>query len=362
MALLFWEGFDFYPSLNDLVTAKPEVAPGYMVGFGSYPNYQSSEGRFGRYSIGGGYWVYWGKIDVVSYNATELYTGRAIKHPVNNGLICFWGNNGGGTNQPDIWSYVDNGTVYVYRYNSSGTNILLGQSEARIFKYNIWNWIEMRCKLSTDNASTDGIVEFWLNGNRIINLTNVTTKRSNTTTCFQGVNFQSGINTNGGEWRVDDIYITDTTGPAPWNGRLGDLRIVTVSPNYDVGANSGTPSTGNTHWGVIDERPYNTSDYLTIPNTPGNKETFYINNIPTIANSIFAVSVMSVQQKSDAGTCNTHTFLTSNNSGYTSNSNTIQLTTTYSGWVDYYITNPETGNSWSYSEISNTQIGLEIDP
>lgn len=361
MALLFWEGFDSYSSISQLMIAKPHVQGSYYTAFGSIPEFTTNAGRFGGCAGIQGYWTGWGLINISGFaNPTELYTGRAVRVGGDNGLICFWGN-AGGTGYADVFLYCASGFISAYRVNASDQNVLLGTAPVGNFTINTWHWLEARCKMSTNNASNDGIVEVWLNNQLIISNTSCTTKRSNTSTYYMGTNLITGTTTNTPSCYWDDIYITDTSGPAPWNGRLGDLRIATVSPNFDVGANSGTPSTGSTHWGVIDERPYNTSDYLTIPNTPGNKETFYINKIPTIANSIFGVSVVSVQQKSDAGASNSHTVLVSNNSGYVSNSNTRSLSTSWAIYVDDFVVNPESNTNWTYADFSNTQIGLVID-
>jgi hypothetical protein len=360
MALIFYEGFDTYNSLTELRSARPYVDPGYYVAFSGYPNFQTNEGRFGGKSFGGGYWVYWGLINITSFTTdTELYTGRAVKLPINDeGLICFYGNVGG-TNSPDVYVTVSAGVIYAYYVNSGGTNILLGQSSIR-FQYNIWHYIEARCKMSTDNTTSDGIVEVWLNNEKIISNTSCVTKKSNTSTTWLGINFSSATVTNGGEWRNDDIYITDTTGPAPWNTRLGDIRIASIVPSADVGANTGTPSTGSTHWGVIDELPYNTSDYLTIPNSSGNAEKFAHAPIPTVPSKIFSISSSMYVLKSDVGSANIRSILVSNTSGYQSNANTTYLNTNYTRYVDVFDKNPETGNTWTSGEFSNTLIGVEV--
>jgi hypothetical protein len=379
MALLFWEGFDSITTWQEMFSMIPNFVTTWDLSQGGATiatNWSSTSGRYGGGSTYPGVADGWGRIYLSSI-PSEVYTGRAIYLGITAagpvcGIVCFWGNdkNNAGYSQdgpaPDIWlEHAGAGVLRVYnstngaswsssRYGA-GSGVLIGTTPAGTFRPYSWQWIEVRCKMSSSNTTNDGIVEVWLNGTKIISNTSCITKSNNAATGYFGVNTNSSY---GGA--TDDIYVTDTTGAAPWNGRLGDVRITTAVPNWDVGANSGTPSTGTSHWAVVDETSYNTTDYLIIPNVVTNTERFYHTRLPTPAANIFAINPNIYALKSDAGVANIQPIIVANASGYYTNANTIVLTTSYLRYKDSITVNPETGLPWTDTEFTNTQIGVVV--
>jgi len=288
----------------------------------------------------------------------ELYTGRAVRVGGDNGLICFWGN-AGGTGSPDVFLYCASGFISAYRVNASDQNVLLGTAPVGNFTINTWHWLEARCKMSTNNASNDGIVEVWLNGQLIISNTSCTTKRSNTSTYYMGTNLITGTTTNTPSCYWDDIYILDTTGSAPWNTRLGDCRIATIKVNADAGPNQGVVASGNSnHYVAVSDVPYDSADYITLPaSSSGSGEIFGHATLPsTNTFSILATAVVGVARKTDAG--NSAFKLSLKTGSNTYNSNTQYLSTSNAYFRQEWVTNPNTSSQWTVSEWANTNIGI----
>lgn len=385
MALLFWEGFDSYNNMVEISSRTTVSNVTILKDCTEWAAIEAGGGRFAGRCLRVFDSGYSGGQILFTNPVRELWTGKAIyifsssaaAFPTEGTTI------GGGcvlnaynmTGSLNFWNtechlqVKANGAIYAYLggtiryqyfaqyaggYNRQG---LLGNTSPGAFSFDAWHYLETRYRQSTSNTSSDGIIEVWIDNNQVLNITGVNTRVTNAVT---NVSSCMLAGTSGGYLTFDDVYVLDTNGSSPWNSRLGDIRIATVVPNTDVGANSGTPSTGTTHWGVIDERPLNTSDYLTIPNVANNTERFYISALPTVPGSIYGVAITSVQQKSDAGSCNTRTLLQSNTTGYIANSGVNTLTTSWTTYRDDYVLNPNTSSQWTVSEFANTQIGFEI--
>lgn len=380
MALLFWEGFDSFSSYTQLNGNVPGWNF-YWDSIGSSGMAQNliTAGRYGGQALYPGTQSesYWGKITFTSSAPDDIYTGRAINVGVPFGLLCFWGNStltsgyAGTGPAPDVWiEYIGTGALRVFNHQGAtwansiaygGGKNLIGTTALGVMRSGVYQWIEVRVKASTSNTTSDGIVEIWIEGIKVFSNTSCVTKANNSSTGYNGISTNS---LKGSGWGgADDFYITDTTGPAPWNGRLGDVRIANIVPNSDVpGANSGTPSTGTAHWSTVDELPFNTSDYIYIPNSPGSLERFNRTSLPTTPNTILAIAPSLWVLKSDAGTANLHNILYNNSSGYQVNGNTVSVSTSYARYRDSYDTNPETGLQWTNANVANLQLGVVIDP
>lgn len=356
MALLFWEGFDSYTSLTELQTARPLVSTAFSSGFGGNypPAWNNTGGRFNGKCLQNATYTLWGRVIVTtptksSYN--ELYTGRAVK-TTSGGLICFWGT----TNDtlPEVFVDVTGGQVRAWAGGNGVVtgSVLLGQTAPSIMSSG-WNWIEARAKISSTNSTPDGEFEVWLNNVKIISNTACITRYYNAATGYKGVNTQATVGIS------DDMYVLDTTGPAPWNTVLGDCRIATVPVVSDRGPNDGNVSTGNTnHWTVVDEIPFGTSDYIQFPTDVTNKgEMFGISNLPnTNVFSVIAATVVTVANKSDAGNA-VGKIVVRTNDTY-SNSNVAYLATSAEVLRYDILTHPVTGTLWSFSDLQSANVGF----
>lgn len=381
MALLFWEGFDSISSYTEL----NGNVPGWNfywdhTGFSGMAQNLIAAGRFGGQALypGTQSTSYWGKITFNSSAPNEIYTGRAVSLGTPLGLLGFWGNStlaagyAGNGPPPDVWiEYIGSGALRVFNHQNGATwansisygggKNLIGNTSPGAMRHGTYQWLEVRVKASSSNTTADGIVEIWIEGIKVFSNTSCVTIANNSSTGYNGIT----INTlkDSAWFGADDFYVTDTTGSAPWNTRLGDVRIANIVPSSDVpGANSGTPSTGTAHWSTVDELPYNTSDYVYIPNSSGSLERFNKTALPTTPNTILAIAPSVWAKKSDAGIANLHNILISNSSGYQVNGNTVSISTGFVRYRDSYTTNPETGLQWSFANVANLQLGVVIDP
>jgi len=356
MALIDWNGLDFFSSSAEFAAANPRYNGPYNGYYGA-PDYVYTTG--GRYGNGGRLYIDGNYnnsfiMDISDKAVNNVWTGRSQNSPssgavANTYLFVARSNTG---IEATVTVELD-GTVKVYR-GDKGT--LLGNSASGVFTRNTWTWLDIYYKMDT----TTGGVEVWIDNSRVVSVTGANTKQfgSTSNTIISSVTIATA-----GTASNDDYYILDTTGAAPWNTRLGDVRIANIVPSSDVpGANSGTPSTGTAHWSTVDELPYNTTDYVYIPNSSGSLERFNKTSLPSLPNTILAIAPAVWAKKSDAGIANLHNILISNSSGYQVNGNTVSITTGFVRYRDSYTTNPETSAQWTNANVANLQLGVVIDP
>lgn len=374
MALIFWEGFDSYSTLADLYTAERlNYNLSYLSSF-SYGNYTFSAtgGRFGGRAVQdcAVSFAGIGTADlsrVVFINpVNEVWTGRAIKRNISGGYLVLQCINMTGSDPMPCDGMIRaeaDGSIVVsrsatYGWWSDGTwGTTIGNTAPGVFTNGVWNFIETRWKQSTTTTSSDGIVEVWLNNNLVLSIPNANTRVSAANISTVSI-ISRDKSTN---VFTDDVYALDTSGPAPWNTRLGDCRIVSVAVNADANPNDGVVSTGNVnHWTVVDEIPYSAADWLTLGSAGvGTGEMFKHAALPsTNVFSVLATSVVAVAGKSDAGNA---TFKLSIQSGSTrANSNTQYLSTSNSYYRQDFTTNPDTSAQWTNSQWEASNVGVFI--
>lgn len=210
---------------------------------------------------------------------------------------------------------------------------------------NTWFHYQIFARL---HASTGRFMVIRDDGATILDYTG-NTLFSGSDTAITGVQFVS----NAVVLSVDDLYINDGTGPAPYNDLMGDLRVAPMVPT-GVGATTGmTPSTG-ANWQTVDEQPYVTTDYVT--GAAGTKDTYATSDAPASA-TVFAIKTKFVGKKTDAGALSARTVLRSGGTDYVG-------TTTLLGTSDIvasttYTQDPATSAAWTLGGANAIEIGVE---
>lgn len=337
MALLWMDGFDSYAGNGD-----PLIA-----GYSGNGAVSTTGGRFGKGCIQGGnsqftYALASAVTDVWFGGAAQISSGST-------GVILYRFNSSIGI-EITIGINTD-GSIYAQRGDFVTS---LGSSAAGFFTpfTGTWHWVETHIVFS----GTVGVVEIWVDGVRALNLTGQNTKQNSGATGLISATY--GSLSSSVTWNWDDIYITDTTGSAPLNGRLGDSRIDTVVPSSDASPNNGTISTGATHWGVVDELQYNTTDYTDITATTGQEERFGVTGVSGTVGTVYGVKVLAWNEKTDAGAASAKLEVVSGSSVGLGAS--FNPTTTWAQNSAIFPTDPSTSAAWTAAEIAAMKIGVVI--
>jgi len=343
MANVWYDGFDSYAVAANLQTLQyltPATVPGFS----------TTGGRFG-----GGGMVFAGSagegLDTSGSFALELWVGFAIKVTSStnrDGAICTFAS-GSGIEGLVTYNPVT-GVLKVWR----GQEATMLGSVAVTFTNGTWYWVDIHYKY---HAST-GIFEVWQSNNQILSLTSQNTAQNSGQTSLAQIDlgcYTNTINVLGCSY--DDLVINDTTGSYN-NGRQGDSRIETLEPTSDATPNNGTCSTGTTHYAMVNESPWNSTNYITMTNTSGQKELFGMASLAGSPLAISALRVVNIAENTDAGSGALEGVLVS--SGTESDGASVNLGSSWSRQSQLYEFDPHTSAAWTTAAVNAAQTGWKV--
>ena len=327
MTILWMDGFDLYTGAGDLSVNYNTNAPGFT----------TTNGRFGGGAWqGGGYnnGDYAIKLLGASYaDMWVSFAGNGV-----NGAIVAVGAGSSNNNGQESYLFYNTTTGQISLIMGSGRTLISGPLLATVG----WHWFDIHLTYS----ATAGVAEIWVDNVQVASGTGLNTIDN---TGYSGY-LNVGLFGNGG--LIDDLFVY-TPGT-----RLGDSRIETVRPASDASPNNGTPSTGTSHYAMVNETQYDTSNYITLPNTSGDKEVFTVGSLSGTPVSVWAVKVETWAQKSDAGSYTIEPLVIS---GTTEGDGSSQpLLTSYSEIASIFATNPATSAAWTYSAVNAMKIGVKV--
>jgi hypothetical protein len=197
---------------------------------------------------------------------------------------------------------------------------------------------------------TAGTVEIRINGTSIISLTDINTQ-AGTNLCHNKVRLSSS------NWCwYDDFYICDSSGTTT-NDFQGVCKILPLLPKADTATVQWTPSTGLTHYNLVDENPYSTTDYV----SSGTQAQIDLYNYQmlSIANTIIGIQISTIC-KLASGIGIIIEAPISSNSVIDLGVDTTLTSTTFGEIRRISETDPNTGAGWTAANLAEAQIGLKV--
>lgn len=278
-----------------------------------------------------------------------LFTHVALSRGIRSGIFLVFR---GGTAAVNVCIAVgSDGSVIAYR----GTTTIIGQSVGGVVPAGYTSF-----QVKVVISDTVGSIEVRLNGSTtpVLNLTNVDTRDSTTAPTVNEVRLGVGAVSSmfGADVFLDDLVIWDTTGTVN-NDWLGDLRVDSYMPNGDGDTVTMTPSTGTTHYTLVDEVPASATDYV-IGDAAGEKDLFAMGNMshtPTVVHAVIPVAHM---LKTDAGLRETTLVVKSGGIEYDGPS--IALSTTGVKYGRIVERNPNGDVAWTKSSVDAVQVGVKV--
>lgn len=233
------------------------------------------------------------------------------------GTILIVGDGGYGAGNAQVTlTLLSDGSMKLFRGTSTGT--LLGQTAVGVITTTV-QYLEV--KIFVDNS---GSYELRVNNVTVLSGTGDTQNTANA----QWTGFQVSTSSFGTTAYIDDLYVNDTTGTIN-NNFWGDTRIDVVYPDGDGASSGWTPSTGTTHYTLIDEAaPNGDTDYNSTATVNAIDEVT-VQNTPMPNNTIRSVQANLNVKKTDAGAA------------------TVAIVARQSG-VDYVGTSNAPGTGYSY--------------
>ena len=242
-----------------------------------------------------------------------------------------------------------------------GDGVVLGTSPVATPLWNTWQHIDVRAGIGD---GTSGYVTVKINGEPVIELTGVDTRNGGTTGQISNL---AWLSVAGGYAAVhlDDFYLTDTTGAAPYNGSLGDCKVETLRPAASGAASGFVGSDGNSvdNWMLVDDNA-TTSDYVA-SNTVGARDLYELTN-PTGVDlgDVLGVQVEMLAAKSDAGDAPGNLLVAMRADDGTVSTDVVatpaQIATTFLWVAAPPKTVDPSGDPWDVAKLTGLQAGPEI--
>lgn len=197
-----------------------------------------------------------------------------------------------------------------------------------------------------------GVFVVRFNGTEVLSLTGVDTQHLAlagwTRVAFHTLDFSSQP-----LW-LDDLYVLDGSGAAPWNAFLGDVRVDARLPTGAGAVTQWTPSAGANWQTVDDATPDDDATYNAAASAPLT-DTLVVQDAPVAGATLHGVQVNLLARKTDAGTCALASVV---RQGTTNLAATAQNpSTAYAYLRTVYQTNPHTSAAWTEADFNADEFG-----
>jgi hypothetical protein len=153
---------------------------------------------------------------------------------------------------------------------------------------------------------------------------------------------------------ADDIYVIDTTGSAPLNDFLGEIRIETLYPVADASYTAWTPKTGTDHFAMVDEHLIDGDGSFVYDATPGDKDTY---KLDTFIGSIYGAQLNIGARKGDASVRQIAPLIRQAGTDHVGVTHTLSSDYVFYSWL---LDNDPTGSPWLAATIIADEFGQEL--
>jgi len=326
MAVVFMEGFDHLA-----------VAQGLSVGKWTGSGGAKVAGRFGGEALrhANSYSDHW-----LHGSYSTVIIGEAIR--------CGTFSLAFGQRPLALWG---GGAYVIYLYFSGlhftlnkGDGTLLGTGVATLVA-GAWYYIEIKLVVS----ATVGSVELRINGSSTPDI--LATGLNTGTTNVDGIRLGGDYS---GYHDHDDLYLVDTSGSAPTNTFLGEVKIETIRPTSD-----GTNTAWVNGYANVDDSTSHDDDSTIISSfTPGEKETYGLADLATATGTVFAVQTNLVARKDNAGAKTIAPVIRTGGTDY-DGTTTAGLSSSYLDYRQLYDRVDPSGADWTIATVNAMEAGVK---
>lgn len=342
MALLFFDGFDYYTTFGQ----RWDYIQGGSMSF------NAGGGRRGTTSFRSvGYGNYIGKHLGVSRSTFIIgMSFRNTNFGATGSTQDFLGLNDDVGGQISL-AFNTSGNIVVRR-GAGGTTIA---TSTNAMSNNTEYYIEWKITISDSSAADSCIVR--VNGADWLNVaagSDLKAQTGNTANKFFIGQLTSPPSS--ADIHIDDLYVCDNTG-ATHNDFLGDCRVDCVFPGADGSNSQFIPSTGTSHFALVDETTPNTTDYNE-SNTVGHRDTYNMQDLAAVTGTIYAVQTHVAALKADAGYRSLKSVVKSGSTTQTASPVALATSVAYDNQL--FVNDPNTGAAWTESAVNAIEVGGEV--
>lgn len=312
-----------------------DVWSAYDSGGGGSHTRSSATARTGTYSFflgNGGY----NQLNVAG--GATYYVGCGFFTNASNWNAIYLSFREGPTSHVTILLNMSSGIVQALRGTTGGTVLGSGGSVST----NRWYYIGAKVTVS----DTVGVVQVYLDGTEIFNLTSQDTQNGGTAWIDNLLFCSTGVN-----GYIDDIKVRDNAIPG-----VGGIYVYV--PTGD-GADTGWAASAGSRYQCVDEAPGTYTDYVsTDVSTTGTKSTFTHAAMAAAAyDSIDCVCAAAVAKLDASGSGNSRAIVKS--SASYGNGTTVALSTTSKYLHSFQTVDPNGGGAWSKTAVGSAEPGVE---
>ena len=258
---------------------------------------------------------------------------------------------GGSTTHLTV-NYSATGALQLRRGEGSGT--VLATSTQRVLD-SVWHYLEIEATI----ADAGGIAKVRLNGVEVINFTG-DTRNGGTSTNIDGLGCGRGTGA-GASISLDDVYVCDDSGSAPYNTYLGDVTIPFRLANGNGVLSQWVGSDGNStdNYLLVDETAPNTTDYVA-SDVPGDRDLVTVQDMTSTTGSVLAAQTVVYGAKSDAGAANVKMIQRASTGTVVADAVGQPLSTTYATYGgEIRVLDPDS-TAWTHAKINSLEVGVEV--
>lgn len=237
------------------------------------------------------------------------------------------------------------GASGLFSFHRGDAATLVGSATDAGFTVNTWMWVS--CKIVWHTSAGSVLVK--RGSDTVLNLSGVDTLGAASIPDRVGYS-TNAVNTN---MVVDDVVVCDTTGPAPFNDILADLRVHTLRPSSDVGTQQWTRSTGATNYALVDDPNLLTTDYVS-SDVVGNVDRYGISNLPA---GVVPAAVQATL--SGNATVGTHDVRLGVHVDADTTLSTMSFTSSSPSYKSAILDTAPGGGAWNASKVNALELSIE---
>jgi hypothetical protein len=263
---------------------------------------------------------------------------------------------------PALFTFHEGATIHVDLRLVTGTQVLrvtrngtqIGSDGTTVLSLDTWYYIEFKATIH----DTTGSFSVHVNGvnESMGTQTNIDTRNAGTP-LVDRVRLGGAVST-GLSWDADDWYVLNSSGSAPNNDFLGDIRVAAVLPSGAGNSTQWTPSAGS-NFQNVDETPPDDDTTYNSEATASDKDTFAMGNIPSTPTTIYGVMQGARHRKDDAGSRTLRQVVRSGGTDYEGSD--ISVSDTYQFTFEpVRETDPNTAAAWTESGFNAVEAGYKL--